>query len=645
MNRAALAVRARPFAPLAIILVGAAITVAAYLQALNYPFVSDDTSHITTNTKLLELQLSGLWRLFTEPFNAFFEFLPLRELSFWLDINLFGLNPTAFRIHNIFLYLLCLPLVYGSTLGIWRYLRPSDTTATPWAAAAVTTLFAIHPTLVESVVWISGRKYVLPNLFAMIALWFAIHARRTNGLYAPYATAAALAFIAMMLSKASYVAVAPVIAMLWIIFWYDAPALNRQRSQLLWPLSLLILAGILLRSFMLIADYIFSARGEFKDAYYFGIETATRSLASLGWLARLAVSPESRHFFYPVLDDPNLTYMVTLGVAVLVVATVGMVMILRKRSLEGFAMVTFLLLCLPYMQFVPYATPSLIHDRHLSLAIWPAILLIVALAWRLKPPLRIALLLLIALPWYFQTAERTRDWRSLESIIETDLRAYPGYYMPAEYKIIGGLLPQGLYRDAIETAKKINAPEFRDAMIKLVKASFAVHVTATSSGNPMEAMTLLWQLGIDLKKRPDQAKWNSPVELFWIKRRDVLLENWKYLAEKFPDNESVRYNAGLWLLGENQTAEAVPHLRAATESQRLPQSVRGTAFRNLGLALLHSGQAAEAEIPLRAALEQSSPDMRAHCALMEVYKEGKRHEEAARAETDCSRYAPEKTAR
>jgi len=62
-------------------------------------------------------------------------------------------------------------------------------------------------------------------------------------------------------------------------------------------------------------------------------------------------------------------------------------------------------------------------------------------------------------------------------------------------------------------------------------------------------------------------------------------------------------------------------LRATTESQRLPESVRGAAFRNLGLALMNSGHIAESEAPLRAALEQQQPDLWAHCLLSEVYKQ------------------------
>ncbi len=614
-------------APLALVLLSAAIAAASYLQAISYPFVSDDTVYLADNTKLAGLHLAELWRLLTEPYNPFSEFLPLRDLSYWFDMTLFGLNPSAFRLHNTLLYLLSLPLAYAATLELWRYFRPADAASAPWAAAAITSLFALHPTLVEPVVWISGRKYMLPNLFSLLALWLAMRARREQGLSAPYAAATLAAFVAMMLSKASYVAVSPVIAMLWIFFWLDTPVSHRRRSQLLWPLTILLLAWLLVRFF------IASSIG--KEPAYFGMETITRTLAVLGWLARLAVSPESRHFNYPVFEDPHLPAMAVLGATVLAAVAAGTVLLLRKRSIESFALIVFFLFSIPHLQLIPYGAPSLVSDRFLALAAWPAVLLLVALSWRLNPAPRAAVLLVIALSWGFQTFERPRDWRSEEALLNNDLRAYPGYYLPAAIKIIEHQLPKNSYQDANETANSITIPEFRDTMLQLIKAYHTVHVDAVDTGDPQKAMALLWNLWSSLKNWPVQSKWNSPARNFWERCRDIFAAQWDYLAKQFPDNASVRYNAGLTLLNLDVYAKATANLRAAAESQRLPESMRGTAFKNLGLALLLDGHAAEAEAPLRAALDQWIPDLRAHCLLADVYKQAGRLEEAARAEASC----------
>jgi tetratricopeptide (TPR) repeat protein len=622
--------RMRQLAPFAAVLLGAVVAVASCLQAFHFPFVSDDLVYVAANTKLAGLHLSELWRLLTEPYNPM-EFLPLRDLSYWFDIKLFGLNPAAFRAHNIILYLLCLPLVYGTTLGLWRYFRPADADA-PWAAAAVTALFALHPAHVEAVVWISGRKDVLSGLFSLLALWLAVQAKREQGISPRYAMATLFALLAAMLSKATAVAVAPVIAMLWLIFWRDIPKQGRRYSQLLWPFASLLLAALL--------ALVFTASSSVKEPVNFGIETITRALAVLGWLVRLAVSPESRHFFYPVLEASYLSVIVALGVAVLAIAAVSAVMILLKRKLlEGFAILALLLLCIPYMQLIPYVSLSLVSDRFLFLSLWSVLLLLVILAWRLPAVPRGVALLVFALLWIVQTVERPRDWQSLETLIDADVRAYPGYYESAAYKIVGYQLPQKLHREAFETANNITERDARDIMIELIKADYAVQVTTASTGNPQEAMTQLGKLERDFNP-PAQIKWNPAMKSFWKKVGFGLTIEWEYLAKQFPDAAPVRHNAGLWLLKVHKYKEAVVHLRAATESPSLPESARGTALKNLGLALIGAGDVAAAEAPLRAALAQSPPDFRAYCALSEVYRRSGRLEEAARAQADCRNRAP-----
>jgi hypothetical protein len=622
--------RMRQFAPWALVVVSAAIAVGAYLQALHYLFLSDDTVYITENTKLAGLHFTELWRLFIEPYNRYSEFLPLRDLSYWFDITLFGLNSAAFRVHNIILYLLCLPLVYANTSGLWRYFRPADAAGAPWAAAAVTALFVLQPSHAEAVVWISGRKDVLSTLFSLLAIWFAIRAKSEHGLSATQAALSLLALLAAMLSKASAFAVAPVIAMLWLMFRRDIPMPDRRRPPLLWSLASILLAAAVALIFAVIIPT--------KVPFYFGVEAVIRSLAVMGWLARLAVSPESRHFFYPVLEDPRLPVMAALGAAVFVAAGASVAVMLRKRpSLMGFAIVTFLLLCIPSIQLIPYQPPSLVSDRWLALAVWPVGMLIVALAWRLKPAHRTVLLLVIALSWSITTIERPRDWRSLEALTDADIRAFPGFYLPAEHKIIYVQLKRGLRSDAIETANSISSRRSRDMMIKLINADYVVKTA--SADNLQEAMTQLGKLELDLDP-PAQIKWNSAMRNFWSTIGFALIDEWEYLARKFPDTAPVRYNAGLWLLKVHKYNEAIVHLRAAAESPSLPESARGTAFKNLGLALIGAGDVSAAEAPLRSALEQSSPDFRAYCSLSEVYKRTGRLEEAARADADCRNRAP-----
>ncbi|MGC2457221.1 MAG: hypothetical protein WA435_04425 [Gallionellaceae bacterium] len=537
MNSLLTAIRGKQWPPVVIVSIGVLIACGAYLQALNFPFISDDSFYLSGNTKLAGLRFTELWRLLIEPYNPY-EFLPLRDFSYWLDLSLFGLTPAAFRLHNLLLYVVCCVLVYATTLSLWRYFKPDTAASAPWAAATVAALFTLHPAHVEAVVWISGRKDLLSGMFVLLAIWFAVKARREQGLVPGYAVAALLALLAAMLSKATSVAAAPVVALLWIVFWRDIPFTFRRRSMLLWPLAALLLAACVAPIFM--------GYSTVKLPAYFGVEAYTRALAILGWMVRLAISPFGRHYIYPVFEDAWFRAMVALGAAVLLGAIAGMALLLRKRSLAGFALLAFALLSVPYLQFSSYITHSLVTDRFLFLAVWPLLLLLVALLWRLSVIPRVAIFLLVVLPWIFHTVERPRDWRNYEALMDVELEAYPGYYAPL-FQAVEKYLSQGQYREARQAAERVADPEIRNIIVRLVDGAYAVAVEAVQTGDPRNAMAKLQAVAPILKQPLEQARWNTPMFSFWLSSSDLLMLEWKTLARNFPADESVGREAKLHL--------------------------------------------------------------------------------------------------
>jgi hypothetical protein len=534
MRAPALPAFMRRHGPAILVLLSLLAACGACLQALDFPLVSDDSFYLSGNAKLAGLHFADLWRLLLEPYNPY-EFLPLRDLSYWIDLALFGMTPPAFRLDNLLLYVICCMLVFAATSRLWREFKPDAADDASWAAAAVTALFALHPAHVEAVVWISGRKDLLSGMFALLAIWLALKAKRGQGLAPAYAIAAMLALLAAMLSKATSLAAAPIIAMLWTVFWRDIPPAMRRRSMLLWPAAILLLAACIAPVFM--------GYSTVKLPAYFGAETFTRALAILGWMVRLAVSPFGRHYIYPVFEDAWFAGMVALGLAVLLGGIAGAVLLWRRRSLGGFALLAFALLGVPYMQLSSYITHSLVTDRFLFLAVWPALLLLVALTWRLSAVPRAAILLLFALPWTFHTLERPRDWSSYEALMEVELKAYPGYYAPL-FQAIEKDLSQGAYREARAMADRVADPEIRNIIVQLVDGAHAVAVDAVQSGDPRAAMAQLQALGPLLQQPLPQARWNTPLFSFWLSSSDLLALEWRILARNFPGDESIRRAAG-----------------------------------------------------------------------------------------------------
>lgn len=92
------------------------------------------------------------------------EYLPIRDLSVWLDFMLFGDNFALHHLGNLLWYGLS---VAGVFLLCVRLLGAGKI---PWITTA---LFALHPAHVESVAWLASRKGLLGfSLFTATLLYF-----------------------------------------------------------------------------------------------------------------------------------------------------------------------------------------------------------------------------------------------------------------------------------------------------------------------------------------------------------------------------------------------------------------------------------------------------------------------------------------
>ncbi len=132
------------------------LTLVAYLPALHGGFVWDDDDYVTENDTLRSLD--GLRRIWFEP-RSIPQYYPLVHTSFWIEYQLWQLDPLGYHLVNVLLHAL------GAVL-LWAVLRRLGIGGA-WLAAAV---FALHPVHVESVAWVSERKNVLSGVFYLASL-------------------------------------------------------------------------------------------------------------------------------------------------------------------------------------------------------------------------------------------------------------------------------------------------------------------------------------------------------------------------------------------------------------------------------------------------------------------------------------------
>ena len=179
---------------------------AIYGKALSYGFLVtwDDPAYVVNNVAAHGFS----WEHIKTAFTSFFvgNYAPLQIVSYMLDYSLWGLNPSGYVFHNIFLHALNGYLLY-------RLLSRLSETFYPSILAAL--LFVSHPVQVESVVWISQRKNVLAMLFFLLSIHFYTFYRSSAGQEIRKHYALSLLFFACSLLTKSVAVVLPATLLLF----------------------------------------------------------------------------------------------------------------------------------------------------------------------------------------------------------------------------------------------------------------------------------------------------------------------------------------------------------------------------------------------------------------------------------------------
>ncbi len=193
-----------PGIPLAVrLLAYAAIAAAAllvHLPTIRHEFLLswDDPDYVVNNPWIRSWSTENLIHVFTRPY--FNNFLPLHLVSYMADYSLWGLKPLGYHLQSVLLDALNAALAF---VVVRRLLGSFP------VALLAGLLFAVHPSHVEAVAWISSRKEVLSTSFLLLSLYFYLRAGGARSLrWGPYA-ASVVCFTLGLLSKVSVVVLPP----------------------------------------------------------------------------------------------------------------------------------------------------------------------------------------------------------------------------------------------------------------------------------------------------------------------------------------------------------------------------------------------------------------------------------------------------
>lgn len=133
-----------------------AIVAFSYWPVTTADYIWDDDNYITNNATLRNVD--GLKQIWLDP-TATPQYYPLVHTGFWMEFQLWGLNPLGYHVTNVCLH-------FCNAMLVFFILQSLKIPGARWAAI----VFAIHPVHVESVAWITERKNVLSGFFYLLGM-------------------------------------------------------------------------------------------------------------------------------------------------------------------------------------------------------------------------------------------------------------------------------------------------------------------------------------------------------------------------------------------------------------------------------------------------------------------------------------------
>jgi hypothetical protein len=566
--------------------------ITSYLPAVEGEFIGDDAFNIVMNAALRDLPLSGIHRIFLGE-TATSVFLPLTDLSLWIDLQVFGDDPTGYHLHNLALYALACFLVWKMALALAAFSCQEREMAHTFAAIT-TVLFAVHPAHVENVAWISGRKDLLAGVMLLVA-WLAwAHALAANRLRIGPLLVSYAAYAAALMSKSSVLpwpAAAALMAFASLRTWMPPGRALLITAAAVVPFAAMCLAmvkanlGIPIEPRIVVPDDLHPA------PWTWGV--IERALLILGHHIRIMIWPIDPQVSHQVYGNVLNPVALALAIGAMVAALWGAWLAAFKRSAAGLGCVLLVVMVIPYMQLIPFYTISMVAERFVFLPSLGLALALAGVTVRLRGRRVIAVPAVLALCGLVLTAARVPDWKDWNTLIRRNADSAPTFYNPV-FQFTDNSLKSGadpvtlrprVERIASEPARRI-ARAYMDAFRLVTDAyrggSFPAAVDAAARLDQMAVAELEIADPLDLT-----------YGYFLIRFRSLTVNMYGNLLRLRPRDGRVHYLIGEIYLHEGETKLAVRHLTAALTSRSLPSADRdkAKALYQAAIAALEAKQA------------------------------------------------------
>jgi len=366
-----------------------------HARTLGFGFLTswDDPTYVVQNPWIRGLTRENLIHAFTKPYFA--NYLPLHLVSYMVDYTFWGLRPFGYHLQSVLLDAINAGLALLVVRKLFRRM--------PLAVIAAL-LFAVHPSHVEAVAWVSIRKDLLSTSFLLLTVLFYLEAVEGRRLEVGWYAASCVAFLLGLFSKVSIAALPAFLLLLDFL-----PRAGRSQLSLRTAILTKIPYGVAALVLVIVNSRV-QVRAQAPYAHDAVRYLMVKGHAVWNYLALMTGIPEGR----PVYDTPEFS----LGAGPVLWNLAGIVVLplvlgigyLRRWRLVTLGAGWFFVLIVPAIAFplVTYMADRYLYAPSLGFC-WAVAAGVVTLAGRMPTGApRIAVMAaLAAIPFALWTARTT----------------------------------------------------------------------------------------------------------------------------------------------------------------------------------------------------------------------------------------------
>jgi hypothetical protein len=442
-----------------------------YLPTLFHSFFADDHIYLSFKNRLLrDTGWADAHRLLFERANPW-EYLPLRDLSYWLDFRIYETEGMGFHFSNLLWYALAAlaaGLLFREVVLLFRRDLSPHATTLAWCGVA---LFIVHPVHVEAVAWVASRKDLMSATFAFASALVLTRGMRYHWPVSAAALSALLLFAACF-SKAAGATMVLFECALILAAWRFAPEIPTRRKLLY--LALLLATAVLAAFVHMKIGQATGIRIENTPPPGDVIERASRIFAAL---MRLLAAPYPLGLYHDVYAQGNWHWIVSAGGMAMLLITAATLAI--RPTLWAFGAILVIAPCTIYLQFTPFTTWSLASERFVFMSVAGLSMILMDICARISWRRALLLLCLLTLVCAALTWQRVGEWEFTSPLREQEYTRQPAFHNAIRDQFINVLHAGGETAEAERLARSVERPYARDVLLALIIANTALRQAAT----------------------------------------------------------------------------------------------------------------------------------------------------------------------